>query len=720
MYPTLLDRYRSLGDVFAVARHVWDEDAAPSTLRHWAVPLHVALSREAAIKLCALSEVDPEDLPPLLDRLLADAEVGVGDRLALLVDDTVHAVGELESAEPGAYAWRQRAVDITPDLIAVPAKVVELDASERESIWGTLEPELSRTGEIQYWKIAAGEQSYLWEQWKAGGYIDIGWNLLGDVSKLDRAAFERRVKQVQGERGYGPKGPWQVWRFAQIPVGSRVLVNLGTRKLLGVGTVIGPYQYRADADEHHHTLPVRWDDTTPRDIDEPGWRWTLIELDADKFERLTRPTQGAPAPELPPPPPAGPCPEPQSLLLFGPPGTGKTWSTMERALQLILGPDSVAQMSADTRARQFRKLQRDGQIALVTFHQAYGYEEFVEGIRPVLGQDATQEVRYELHPGAFKRIALRAAAEGLRGERPAEESETARLGRVQQALDQPHAGTVDFQFTDRTRPFVLVIDEINRGNISKILGELITLLEPDKRLGAINELKLPLAYSPQHLFAVPPNLHIIGTMNTADRSIALMDVALRRRFRFEEMMPSSAALRAALAPEVPSSALIDLTCDLLDTINARIRLLYDRDHQIGHAYFLSVRSLADLRDVFADRVIPLLQEYFYGAWDRVCLVLGCPHDEDGGPLRAGPCVTGKTYVAPMVIARRQDEVRVLGFAHGEIEAGLEVEVAPAFRATPAGRARPDDGLVEAFLCALNLDAADFKARKAALAPEAGA
>ena len=207
-----------------------------------------------------------------------------------------------------------------------------------------------------------------------------------------------------------------------------------------------------------------------------------------------------------------------------------------------------------------------------------------------------------------------------------------RVARVQQALDKP-GPTTTFSFSVKSPQYVLIVDEINRGNISKILGELITLLEADKRLAARNELKLPLAYSPQHRFAVPPNLHVLGTMNTADRSIALMDVALRRRFTFEELMPSSDIIRDVLRARVPNRAFIDLVVDVFDTLNSRIRFLYDRDHQLGHSYFLDVADVQSLRQVFVDRIIPMLQEYFYGAWDKICVVLGCPYGESGEPRR---------------------------------------------------------------------------------------
>ena len=231
--------------------------------------------------------------------------------------------------------------------------------------------------------------------------------------------------------------------------------------------------------------------------------------------------------------------------------------------------------------------------SFVTFHQSYGYEEFVEGLRPVLeGDTEAGEIQYEIRSGVFKDLCRRARS----------------------APDQR---------------FAMVIDEINRGNISKIFGELITLIEPDKREGAENAVSVTLPYSGE-TFSVPANVDIIGTMNTADRSLALLDTALRRRFEFVPVMPDArddpgaplAGLRVSSGEQV-----IDIP-RMLDAINQRVEALYDRDHCIGHAYFTPLAKVPDgderlvaLQQVFSTRILPLLEEYFFEDWQKIRLVL---------------------------------------------------------------------------------------------------
>lgn len=272
-------------------------------------------------------------------------------------------------------------------------------------------------------------------------------------------------------------------------------------------------------------------------------------------------------------------------ILFGPPGTGKTYTVQRQAVEIV--EDLPRKFSGTEIGEKFREYRRDGRIEFVTFHPSFSYEEFVEGFRYTPEED-----KPVLRKGVFRRIS-------------------------DEAQKNPD------------RPYVLVIDEINRGNISRIFGELITLLEPDKRLGAENELSVRLPYSGED-FSVPGNLHVIGTMNTADRSIALLDVALRRRFEFEEMMPEVEVIREVLNGKEAETD-VELVCRVFGILNARIAALLDRDRQIGHSYFLSATSPEKLHHVLYRRVFPLLQEYFYNDPEQLRKLLGeYQGDAEGG------------------------------------------------------------------------------------------
>lgn len=303
---------------------------------------------------------------------------------------------------------------------------------------------------------------------------------------------------------------------------------------------------------------------------------------------------------------------PLNLILYGPPGTGKTYNTVNKSLQIVLESEEFkalevkASKEQDTDGKRkvftdrFKELKREGRIEFITFHQSMSYEDFVEGIKPITnGKDVT----YDVMPGIFKQICEKA---------------------------KTHNGN----------NYVLIIDEINRGNVSQIFGELITLIEEDKRLGIKEELTVKLPYSSTYKetvavnneqgedkekskekskdkeFGVPNNLYIIGTMNTADRSVEALDTALRRRFSFEEMMPKyDAEGMDTLFFNHPLR-------DILWTINQRIQILKGREQQIGHSYLMKCKKEEDLKRAFKDKIVPLLQEYFYGDYSQIGLVLG--------------------------------------------------------------------------------------------------
>lgn len=264
----------------------------------------------------------------------------------------------------------------------------------------------------------------------------------------------------------------------------------------------------------------------------------------------------------------------------------------------------------------------------VTFHQAYSYEDFVEGIRPELDKESG-ELSYSPQDGVFRRICQRAEA-------------------------------------DPEHRYAIFIDEINRGNVAKIFGELITLIETDKRTSGDNGMRITLPYS-REPFGVPANLDIYGTMNTADRSIALLDTALRRRFRFKELMPNSSKIAGSdgagnILDE--DGKQINLR-KLLDAMNHRIRFLLSRDLMLGHAYLCPVTDLTQLKTVFLNQFIPLLQEYFYEDWHKIQLVF---RDIDA---------TGKLVEAPLIGHVRFTSKDVFGFTHDDFEEVIEYRVSAA-------------------------------------------
>jgi 5-methylcytosine-specific restriction protein B len=384
----------------------------------------------------------------------------------------------------------------------------------------------------------------------------------------------------------------------------------------------------------------------------------------------------------------------RNQILFGPPGTGKTYNTINEALKIV-DPEYYAD-NKENRGKlteRYRELlisdwnSTSGQIAFCTFHQSFSYEDFVEGIKPCLSVEDSSLLRYEVESGIFKKICdLADSRKGnydeviekfkleiseLEGREPVKIvasstfDVTYKGGNVfyvsplNSKKDNPwypvslnhikkYFETGDLTGTYNTtyvkgicnfllekrgltksvneeaacKDFVLIIDEINRGNVSSIFGELITLIEDDKRIDADEELRVVLPYS-KELFGVPSNVHIIGTMNTADRSVEALDTALRRRFTFTEMPPQSELISTSISLKGVDGQPYEVNLkEMLDTINSRIERLIDKDHKIGHSYFINAQSEDDLKEAFRNKVIPLLEEYFFGDFGKIGLVLG--------------------------------------------------------------------------------------------------
>ncbi|EGK8092789.1 AAA domain-containing protein [Campylobacter lari] len=402
---------------------------------------------------------------------------------------------------------------------------------------------------------------------------------------------------------------------------------------------------------------------------------------------------------------------PLNQILYGPPGTGKTYHTINKALEIISKVEKIQIPSKDDRKNRkelFDEYVKNGQIVFTTFHQSYGYEEFVEGIKPIINNDEnSQELKYEIKNGVFKELCDKSLKNYISSIQNENETDLDKLifefanyinqnfldkgnefplenkvnvkkillnskdeyrsfllggsikspqrltidvikrdyldfinGRILSFKDikpkydsqSDYHGNATYYFMfykklkefeslqnekfkikkDNLKPYIIIIDEINRGNVSKIFGELITLIEPSKRIDESEGLKVTLPYSGEK-FGVPKNVYIIGTMNTADRSITSLDTALRRRFEFIEMIPK---------PNVLSDNCEGVNLkELLKAINTRIEYLLDREKTIGHAFFIGIENLEKLKNVFQNKIIPLLQEYFYNDYALIDAVL---------------------------------------------------------------------------------------------------
>ena len=391
--------------------------------------------------------------------------------------------------------------------------------------------------------------------------------------RISVASVERTLRESGVFRNVVPRQGYVRFEF---DTDASIYVNDSTRDRLNINREYlrnFPRQLRDFVLEpkHHYSVPRR-----KSDFEIPGvYVHEVVDILGGK-EVQVKDMDEQPTPT---PKDLGAAQEPMRALntvLYGPPGTGKTYLTAQRCVEIC---DETSEKADGGIRERYQVLVECGQVEFVTFHQSYGYEEFVEGLRPTPNVDGQAGFRLEAVPGVLKRIAERAR-------------------------------------DDRKNAYVLVVDEINRANVSKVLGELITLLEEDKREGEPNEVAVTLPHSGER-FTLPPNLHILGTMNTADRSIALIDTALRRRFDFEEMPPKPGLLGTVDGIDLPA---------VLKTINERLEYLRDRDHLVGHAWLMNARTKVDVDNIMRRKIIPLIAEYFYDDWRKVRAVLGNTHD----------------------------------------------------------------------------------------------
>jgi 5-methylcytosine-specific restriction protein B len=511
--------------------------------------------------------------------------------------------------------WRSAALGmalVRPSVCAGAARAARLAAGKAGVVAdGTI------------WVIHAGRNDEADALFRERGLIALGWEQLGDLAQLPPTREDFKAALAAVSPGYKPGAipniAGQLFRFVhEMRPGDTVLYPARRDSQIHIGRVAGPYRHDpAAADGFPHQRPVEWVRAVPRSVfsktarDEIGGLQTLSSVKRTAAEFV------AARDGLPPPPAAPPLDEAADavvtpaagggdelapdatllttlaaalerkgqIILYGPPGTGKTYAARRFAVWwLARSGDQGGDAAVLTDNAAFLAAERDlaavppgvgaAQLTTLTFHPAYSYEDFIEGFKPAPGGDGT--LRLTLQGGVFKRVCQEA------GEH-------------------------------RDRRYLVLIDEINRANLASVFGELLTLLERDKRGMAV---LLPQSKEP---FAIPPNVYLLGTMNTADRSIKVLDSALRRRFAWEELLPDPTLLAGA--------AIGGLALDrFLAELNRRVARREGREKQIGHAYLLDAGQPVATPEEFAERfrqeILPLLQEYCYDDYAELAEYVG--------------------------------------------------------------------------------------------------
>jgi 5-methylcytosine-specific restriction protein B len=403
-----------------------------------------------------------------------------------------------------------------------------------------------------FWHLAPGRNAYLWNDLKNGNLLGYEWvdKAWGNIKELTHKAIE--------EAGWGS---FQLITYLrEVKKGDYICIISG-RQFLGIAEVIDEYNYESAINNNFgfQTVPIKW----LMQFEHP---LLLNSSQTKTFVRLNH---------------------------------GKRWGTL-----LTLLRENGFYFDDSELLEQ--KIVRPKNFTFITFHQSFSYEDFIEGIKPVLsdGEDdeISQNIQYEIVAGVFYQACEKAA-------------QLAGYQTLQDCLADSKSNRQKNFRHSKVLEYYLIIDELNRGNVASIFGELITLIEDDKRLGATTEITATLPYS-KTLFGVPLNLRIIGTMNTADKSVEALDTALRRRFSFEEVLPNPATLNK-------ETDFLPINLEkVLSAINQRLEKLLGRDYTIGHSFLISITTPEQLRKVFCNKIIPLLQEYFYSDYSKIGLVIG--------------------------------------------------------------------------------------------------